>query len=43
MKIFIILHTPQVQVDQGPQQKTRYTESNKKEGGKETQTQWLRL
>jgi len=33
--IFVTLHKAQVQVDQGPQHKTRYTDSNKKESGKE--------
>jgi hypothetical protein len=28
------LHTAQVQVDQGPQHKTRYTKLNKRESGK---------
>jgi len=32
--IFVILHKAQVQVDQGPQHKTRYTESNRRESGK---------
>ena len=33
--IFVTLHKAQVQVDQGPQHKTRYTESNRRESGKE--------
>jgi hypothetical protein len=33
--IFITLHKTQIQVDQGPQCKTRYTETNTKEIGKE--------
>jgi hypothetical protein len=31
---------PQVQVDQGPQYKTRYTESNRRESGNDPQTHW---
>jgi len=33
--ISIILHEAQVQVDQRPQHKTRYTYSNRRESGKE--------
>ena len=33
--IFVTLHKAQVQVDQVPQHKTRYTESNRRESGKE--------
>ena len=33
--MFITLHKAQVQVDQGPQHKTKYTESNRTENGKE--------
>ena len=36
--IFIALHKAQVQVDQGPQRKTKYMESNRREGGKELRT-----
>jgi hypothetical protein len=36
------LHKAQLQVDQGPQHKTRYTKSNKRESGKEPQTHWHR-
>jgi hypothetical protein len=40
--VFVTLHKAQVQVDQGPQHKTRYTESNRKESGKEPRTHWHR-
>ena len=33
--IFVTFHKAQVQVDQGPQHKTRYTESNRRGSGKE--------
>ena len=33
--IFETLHTGQIQVDQGPQHKTRYSESNRKVSRKE--------
>ena len=33
--IFVTLYKAQVQVDQGPQHKTRYTELNRRESGKE--------
>ena len=33
--LFLTLYKAQVQVDQGPQHKTRYTESNRRESGKE--------
>jgi hypothetical protein len=33
--LFVTLYKGQVQVDQGPQHKTRYTESNRKGSGKE--------
>jgi hypothetical protein len=33
--IFVTLHKALVQVDQGPQHKTRYTESNRRDIGKE--------
>ena len=33
--LFITLHKTQFQVDQGLQHKTRYTESNRRESGKE--------
>ena len=33
--IFVILQKAQIQLDQGPQHKTRYTESNRRESGKE--------
>jgi hypothetical protein len=39
---FVTLHKAQVQVDQGPQHKTRYTESNRRESGKEPRTHWHR-
>jgi hypothetical protein len=35
---YVILHKAQVQVDQGLQHKTRYSESNRRETGKEPQT-----
>jgi hypothetical protein len=38
--IFVTLYIVQVQVDQGHQYKTRYTESNR-ESEKEPQTHWL--
>ena len=37
--IFVTLHKAQVQVNQGPQYKTRYTESNIRESGKEANYQ----
>ena len=40
--ILISLCKAQVQVDQGPPHKTRYTETNRKESGEEPQTQWQR-
>jgi hypothetical protein len=40
--IFVTLNNAQVQVDQGPQYKIRYTESNRKESEKELQTHWHR-
>ena len=40
--IFVTLHKAQLQVDQGPQNKTRYTESNIRESGKDPQTHWHR-
>ena len=40
--IYITLHNAQVQVDQGPQHKTRYTESNRRESGKVPGTHWHR-
>ena len=36
--VFVISYKAQVQVDQGPQHKARYTESNRRESGKEPQT-----
>jgi hypothetical protein len=33
--IFVTLHKAQVQVDQEPQHKTGYSESNRRESGKE--------
>ena len=36
--LFVTLTKSQVQVDQGPQPKTRYTESNRRESGKEPLT-----
>ena len=33
--IFVTLYKAQVQVNQGPQHKTRYSESNRRESGKE--------
>jgi hypothetical protein len=36
----VTLHKTQVQMDQGPQHKTRYTESNRRESGKEPWTHW---
>jgi hypothetical protein len=39
---FLSLYKAQVQVDQGPQYKTRYTESNRRKSGKELQTHWHR-
>jgi hypothetical protein len=36
--IFVALHKAQGQVDQRPQHKTRYTESNRRESGKEPPT-----
>jgi hypothetical protein len=33
--IFVTLHKAQIQVDQGPQYKTRYTESSRRGSGKE--------
>ena len=38
--IFVTLHKTQVQVDQGPPHKTRYTESNRRENEKEFQTHY---
>ena len=38
--IFVNFHKSQVQMVQGPQLKTRYTESNRRESGKETRTHW---
>ena len=32
--IFVTMHKPQVQVDQAPPHKTKYTESNRKESEK---------
>ena len=40
--VFITLHKAQVQVDQEPQYKTRYTEYNRQKVGKEPQTHWHR-
>jgi len=40
--IFITLNKAQVHVDQGPQHKTRDTESNRRESGKEPRTHWDR-
>jgi hypothetical protein len=40
--IFITLQKAQIQVNQGPQHKTKYTESNRRESGKEPQTHWGR-
>ena len=40
--IFVTLHKAQLQVDQGPQHKTRYTESNIRESRKDPQTHWHR-
>ena len=40
--IFVILHKAQVQVNQGPQYKTRYTESNRRENGKDPRIHWHR-
>jgi hypothetical protein len=40
--ILITLHKAQVQADQGPQHKARYTDTNKLESGKEPQTHWNR-
>jgi hypothetical protein len=40
--IFVTLHKAQVQVNQGPQHKIRYTESNRRESGKEPWTHWHR-
>ena len=39
--IFVTLDKAQVQVDQGPQHRTRYTESNRRENGGKPQTQGL--
>jgi hypothetical protein len=39
--IFVTLHKTQVQVDQGPQHKTRHTKSNRRESGKEPQSHRL--
>jgi hypothetical protein len=36
--MLVTLHNAQVQVDQGPQHKNRYTEYNRTENRKETQT-----
>ena len=38
--IFVILQKTQIQLDQGGQHKTRYTDSNKRESGKEPWTHW---
>jgi hypothetical protein len=38
MYICVNLHKAQVQVDQEPHHETRYTKSNRRESGKETQT-----
>jgi hypothetical protein len=40
--IFVTLYRAQVQVAQGPQQKTRYSESYRRERGKEHRTHWHR-
>ena len=40
--IFVTLVKAQVQVDQGPQHKTRYSESNRRESRKEPWTHWHR-
>ena len=39
---YIILHKAQVQVDQGPQHITRYTDSNRGDSGKGPHTHWHR-
>jgi hypothetical protein len=38
--IFITMHKAQVQVDQGPQNKTKSIESNRGQSRKEPQTHW---
>jgi hypothetical protein len=38
----ISVYKTQVQVDQGPPHKTRYTETNRRESGEEPQTHGLR-
>ena len=38
--IFITMHKAQVQVDQGPQNKTKSIETNRGESRKEPQTHW---
>ena len=38
--IFVTLHKAQVQVHQGPQNTTRYTESTRRESEKEPWTHW---
>ena len=40
--VFVRLHKAQVQVDQGPQHKTRNTEFNRRESRKEPRTHWHR-
>jgi hypothetical protein len=40
--IFLTLYKAQVQLNQGPHHKTRYTESNRRESEKEPWTHWHR-